>query len=49
MTQEESRVPHLVLQAARRRLEFHTGWKLSLGDLKENPTVTHFLQQGHNS
>jgi hypothetical protein len=33
------RVLHLNQKAARRRLEFHTGWKASLGDLKAHPHV----------
>jgi hypothetical protein len=33
MMLEEKRVTHLYPKAARRRLEFYTGWNLSTGDL----------------
>ena len=48
------RVLHLNQKAARRRLEFHTGWSLSIGNLKAHPHSNTFpptrpclLQQGH--
>ena len=37
MVLEELRVLHLDAQAARRRLCFHTGWSLDIGDLKTHP------------
>jgi hypothetical protein len=46
MVLEKLRVLHLDLKAARRRL-CHTGCSLSTGDLKDLPTMTHFLQEDH--
>ena len=36
---EELRVLHLGLKAARRRLGFHIGWSLGIGDLKAHPQI----------
>jgi hypothetical protein len=34
---KERRILHLDPKAARRKLEFHTGWSLNIGDLKLPP------------
>jgi hypothetical protein len=48
--EEELRVPHLDLKAARRVGLFCTGQNLIIWrPSKPNHTVTHFLQQGHIS
>jgi hypothetical protein len=54
--EEKLRVLHLGLKAARRRLGFHIGWSLGIGDLKAHPhsdtlpsTRPHLLKQGHTS
>jgi hypothetical protein len=50
MMLEELRILHLNQKAVRRRLEFHTGWSLSIGNLKAHshsdtlpPTRPHLL------
>lgn len=47
MVLEEPRAPHLDLKAAGRRLEFQTGWSLSIGDLKAHPHRDTPPSQGH--
>jgi len=52
---EEHRALHLDPKAARKTLEFDTGWSLNIGDLKAHPYSAtppprpHLLQQGHTS
>jgi hypothetical protein len=48
MVLEELRILCLDLKVARKGLEFHTGWSLSIEMIRPIPTVTHFLQQGHS-
>lgn len=47
MVLKELRLLHLDPKAARKRLSFHTGHRMSMETSKPFVSVTHFLQQDH--